>query len=159
MKKKNMSLVKFTVVAAMIGFFSPSVSVNTDLQTENSFANEFSQFSISFLHTAEAKPPARGGGGNRNVNRNVNRNTNVNRNVNVNHYHSGGRHYGHYNGRAIVAWTAGLAMGAMIASSSMPSSCTTVIANNISYRRCGSAYYRPYYQGSTVVYQVVASPY
>lgn len=35
----------------------------------------------------------------------------------------------------------------------------TVITNNISYRRCGSAYYRPYYQGSTVVYKVVNSPY
>lgn len=163
MKKKNIFLVKFTVVAAMIGFFSPSVSVNTNFQAESTYSSDFSQFNLSLLHTAEARPAARGGGANRNVNRNVNRNTNVNRNVNrnvnVNHYHGGGRHYGSYRGRAIVAWTAGLAIGAMIASSSMPSSCTTIITNNVTYRRCGSAYYRPYYQGSTVVYQVVNSPY
>lgn len=177
MKKKNIFLVKFTVVAAMIGFFSPSVSVNTNFQAENTYSTDFSQLNLSLLNTAEARPAARGGGAKRNVNRNTNvnrnvkkntnvnrnvkknTNVNVNRNVNVNHYHGGGRHYGSYKGRAIVAWTAGLAVGAMIASSSMPSSCTTVITNNISYRRCGSTYYRPYYQGSTVVYQVVNSPY
>jgi len=101
MKKKNMFLVKFTVVAAMIGLFSPSVTVETNVQSSNSYSVVPIQLNISLFNTAEARRgrgggTRRGGGGarrssgahrggsarNRSANRN--RNTNKNRNVNRN---------------------------------------------------------------------------
>jgi len=190
MKKTNISLMKFTVVAAMIGVFSPSVSVQTDVESDhlNAFSILPSNLDVSLFHTAEARRGGgggarRGGGGanrggararpasrpatrpatkpNRNVN--TNRNVNVNKNVNVNHnnrYYGGhGRGYGYYGGRPVLAFATGMAIGSVIAASTMPSSCVTTYVNGISYRRCGSSYYRPYYQGDTMVYKVVASPY
>jgi hypothetical protein len=197
MKTKNVFLVKFTAVAMLLGFFSPSVSVvNPHLQGVNTYSASLLHLNISLLNTAEARG-GRGGGArggsrggmsrgggvhrggvnrgnsnhvrnknintNRNTNRNVNRNTNVNRNVNVNHYYGGGYHgggrYGYWGGSAILAWTSAVVVGSWIAAATMPTTCTTFIHNGISYRQCGSSYYRPYYQGSTVVYQVVSSPY
>ncbi len=107
---------------------------------------------------------------NRNVNKNVNKNVNVNRNVNknvnvnVNHnnrYYGGHNpgHYGYYRGAPLMAFTTGLVIGSVIAASTMPTTCTTVVANGISYRRCSDAYYQPFYEGDTLVYRVVASPY
>jgi len=184
MKKNNLFLFKFTTVAMMIGFFSPSVSiVSLDSKGVNKRSMAPLQLSISLLNTAEARGGRGGGGGrggmnrggsmnrsagvnrgtNRNTNRNVNRNTNVNRNVNVNHYYGGGYHgggrYGYWGGRAIVAWTSAVVVGSWIAASTMPKTCTTFIQGGVTYRQCGSSYYRPYYQGNTVVYQVVNSPY
>lgn len=182
MQNKNKFLVKFTVVAAMIGLFSPSINVQTEVQSSSSsFSVLPSHISLSLFQTAEARRggggarrgggarsrPARGGNrnynrnSNRNVNRNVNRNYNRNVNVNVNHrYHGGyGRGYGYYGGRPILAFATGMAIGSMIASASMPTTCTTFVTNGISYRQCGSSYYHPYYQGDTLVYKVVASPY
>jgi hypothetical protein len=187
MKKKNI-LVKFTVVAAMIGFFSPSVSVQTNVQSaNNSYSVVPIQLSISLLNTAEAR---RGGGGarrgggsarrssgarrsggstrrgsstNRNRNKNVNRNRNVNRNVNVNHRYYGGGHrrggYGYYRGAPILAFATGMAIGSIIAASTMPSTCTTVVTGGVSYRRCDNSYYQPFYEGDTLVYRSVVSPY
>lgn len=176
MKVKNSYLVKFTVVAGMIGLFSPSVQVQTDVQANsNSYTTLLSQISMSLFKTAEARRavnrgaartrPARSG--NRNVNRNYNRNHNINRNVNrnvnvnVNHRYYGGygRGYGYYGGRPVLAFTTGLVIGSVIAASTMPTTCTTVVANGISYRQCGSSYYQPFYQGDTLVYKVVASPF
>ena len=184
MKNKNKFLVKFTVVAAMIGLFSPSVDLQTEVQSNSSsFSILPSQLSLSLFQTAEAR---RGGGGarrgggarsrpsrsgnrnvnrntnrdtNRNVNRNVNRNRNVNVNVNNRYYGGHGRGYGYYGGRPILAFSTGLIIGSVIASASMPTTCTTFVTNGISYRQCGSSYYHPYYQGDTLVYKVVASPY
>ena len=193
MKKTNSSLMKFTIVAAMIGVFSPSVSVYTDVQSShtNVYSVLPSHLTVSLFQTAEAR---RGGGGarrggarsrpssrsthrssnrsrnknvnrntNKNVNRNVNRNVNKNVNVNVNHnnrYYGGhGRGYGYYGGRPIVAFSTGLVIGSIIASASMPTSCVTTYVNGISYRRCGSSYYQPFYEGDTMVYRVVNSPY
>ena len=34
----------------------------------------------------------------------------------------------------------------------LPAGCTTVIENNITYYYCDGIYYRPYYEGDTVVY-------
>jgi len=88
--------------------------------------------------------------------------------VNVNrHYHGGhgryyggyGRGYGYYGGAPVLAFTTGLALGSMIAASTMPRSCTTVVTNGISYRRCGNSYYQPFYQGDTLVYKSVSYPY
>lgn len=180
MKKKNIFLIKFTVVAAMIGFFSPSVSIQPPIQSINAYSSPTPlHFNLSLLNKAEARPRAAtsrnvsgnrsrgnvsGNRSSRNVNRNrdINRNSNVNvnRNVNVNNrYYGGYHHYGYYGGRAIVGFTAGLVIGSMVAASTMPATCTTVVANGISYRRCGSSYYQPFYQGDTLVYKVVDSPY
>jgi len=180
MTKKNIFLTKFTVVAVMAGFLSPSVSLkNVDNQTV---------INVSVLQKAEARRPARarparrpagnrninrninrGGNANRNINRNVNRNVNRNYNrnvnVNVNHYgggyHGGYHHggYGHYHGHPILAFTTAVAIGSIIASATMPKTCTTVVANGISYRRCDNSYFQPFYQGDTLVYKAVPSPY
>jgi hypothetical protein len=91
------------------------------------------------------------------VNRNVNRNVNVN--VNHRYYGGYGHGYGYYGNDAIYGFAAGLVIGSMIAASTMPTTCTTLVANGISYRRCGSSYYQPFYQGDTLVYKVVAAPY
>ena len=82
-------------------------------------------------------------------------------NVNVNHRYYGGygHGYGYYGGHPVLAFTTGLVIGSVIAASTMPSSCTTIVANGVSYRQCGSSYYMPVYQGDTLVYKVVASPY
>ena len=187
MKKKNSFLVKFAVASAMIGLFSPSVSVKTMTPSGNGFTAMPIEMSVSLFTQAEAR---RGGGGarsgganrsrssnrsrntnknrnvnkNKNVNRNVNRNVNKNVNVNVNNNrryyggHSRG-YYGYYRGAPLMAFTAGLVIGSVIAASTMPSTCTTVVANGISYRRCDNSYYQPFYEGDTLVYKVVSSPY
>ena len=187
MKKKNNFLVKFTIAAAMVGFFSPSVSVQTTTPSGSGFGAIPIEMNVSLFTQAEARRGGgggarRGGGGgarrggganrgrssnrNRNVNRNSNRNSNrnvnrnVNRNINVNHY--GGvhhRHYGHYHGHPILRFTTAVAIGSMIAAATMPTTCTTVIANNITYKKCSNSYYQPFYQGDTLVYKVVVSPY
>jgi hypothetical protein len=41
----------------------------------------------------------------------------------------------------------------------MPTSCVTTYVGGVAYRRCGSTYYQPFYQGDTVVYKVVPAPY
>lgn len=192
MKKKNIFLVKFTVVAIAIGLFSPSVSIQPELQSRAGMSAIPMHLHVSLLNTAEAR---RGGGGarrgggarsrpsgstrsgnrsrstnksrntnrNKNVNRNTNVNRNVNRNVNVNvnnrYYGGHGRGYGYYGGAPILAFTAGLVLGSVIAASTMPSTCTTVVSNGISYRRCDNTYYQPFYEGDTLVYKSVNSPY
>ena len=37
----------------------------------------------------------------------------------------------------------------------LPAGCTTVIRRGVKYHRCGGVYYRPYYEGNTLVYIVV----
>ena len=179
MKYENSFLVKFTVAAVMVGFFSPSVSVKTTTHSESRFGIIPLEMSASLFTQAEAR---RGAGANRsrnkntnkntnknknvnkNVNRNVNKNVNKNINVNVNNNkryyggHSRG-HYGYYRGAPLMAFTTGLVVGSVIAASTMPSTCTTIVTNGISYRRCNNDYYQPFYEGDTLVYKVVVSPY
>ena len=141
----------------MLGLFSPSVHIE---QTETQ-----SQLKISILQQEEARrAEARTGNKsvnkNRNTNRNVNRN--VNKNVNVNHnnrYYGGHGRYGHYHGHPILAFTTVLAIGSIISAATMPKTCTSVVVNSIDYRRCDNSYYQPFYEGDTLVYKVVASPY
>ena len=78
-----------------------------------------------------------------------------------NYYYRSHRHrdYGYYRNRRIVAFTAGLVIGSIVASSSMPRTCTTVMVNGISYRRCDNMYYRPAYNGDMLVYEAVSAPY
>ncbi len=40
----------------------------------------------------------------------------------------------------------------------LPAGCTIVITRGVSYRYCGEVYYRPYYEGTTLVYVVVEQP-
>ena len=123
---------------------------------------------------------------NTNVNRNVNvnQNVNVNRNVNVNsNYHGGGCYNCGYNndndwnwgafaaGAAVgVATTAAVAaanrpatvvvappaLGTMVPA--LPGGCGEINTGNAMVYNCSSVYYRPYYQGTTLVYQVVTYP-
>jgi hypothetical protein len=126
----------------------------------------------------------RGANVNRNVN--VNQNVNVNRNVNVNtNYHGGGCYncgYYHDNDWNWGSFAAGAAVGvattAVVAAATRPSTQTVVVtapavgsmvttlpgtcssintANGVLYN-CSSIYYRPYYQGTSLVYQVVTYP-
>jgi len=123
---------------------------------------------------------------NANVHRNVNvnQNVNVNRNVNV-HTNVHGGYYGgccYYQdnswnwgsfaaGAAVgVATTAAVsaatrpsttvvaapAVGSVI--TALPGGCTTVAGSGAVIYQCSNAYYRPYYQGTTLVYQVVQYP-
>ena len=39
----------------------------------------------------------------------------------------------------------------------LPAGCTTVITRDVKYYSCGGVYYRPYYEGNTVVY-VIENP-
>ena len=169
MKNKNFIFAKFAIVAVAIGFLSPSISIQESRQY-NSHNILDAQINISFMNKAEARR-GRGGGANRNRsanrnrNSNRNRNTNVNRNVNKNvnvnvNHRNGGRYYGggSYRGGAIAAGVVtGLVIGSIVAS--VPPSCNTVRVNNVEYRNCSGTYYQPYYQGSTVSYRVVNSPY
>ena len=155
---KNNMLIKFTTIAVMLGLFSPSVHIE---QTETQ-----SQINISILQQAEARRAVAKTGNrsvnkNRSTNRNVNRNVNKNVNVNVNHnnrYYGGHGRYGHYHGHPILAFTAGMAIGSIISSSTMPKTCTAVKVNNVEYKKCDNSYYQPFYEGDTLVYKAVESP-
>jgi hypothetical protein len=131
--------------------------------------------------------PARNGTANVNRNTNVNRNVNVNRTINVNNnvnYHGGGCYncgYDHDHDWNWGSFAAGAAVGvattAIVASahsshttvvvappavgtviSALPASCGTVTASGVVIYNCNNIYYRPYYQGTTLVYQVVTYP-
>lgn len=102
---------------------------------------------------------------NTNINRNtnINSNTNINRDVNVNV----DVHDDHWNNwddhpfATAAAVTAGVAVTSAVIGSivySVPPSCTTVIANGVSYTQCGSTWYQPRYSGTTVQYVVVSPP-
>lgn len=118
----------------------------------------------------------------RNVNRNknVNRNRNVNRNVNVNrnssrHYRGGGHHNrhanfyrggGYYRGgvyhpvaRFTFAMLTAAAIGTIISSSSMNSSCRTYDVGGLNYKKCDNTWFRPFYEGGNLQYEAVGSPY
>jgi len=101
-------------------------------------------------------PRANVGGGGRDYNRgDVNRrDVNVNRNVDV----DVDRHWGYGGvgvGAAVAVGTA-VAVGAAV--STLPPSCTTVVADGVTYQNCGGTYYVPSYDGPNVVYEVVSPP-
>ena len=121
---------------------------------------------------------------NTNVNRNinVNQNVNVNRNVNVNGgcYNCGG--YYHDNNWNGGSFAAGVAVGAVttaaVAAATrpvnqtvvvstpavgsvinvLPGGCTIISTGGGTIYHCNSVYYRPFYQGTTLVYSVVTYP-
>lgn len=63
-------------------------------------------------------------------------------------------HHRPHVGAAIVA---GVVIGSVIAS--LPRNCSSIYINGVTYHECGNAYYKPYYQGGSVTYVVVNSPY
>ena len=151
MQTNNRSLVKFTVVAMMMGFFSPSVEFQPhELEYSKSFTTQTS-FTISLFNKAEARPARR-----------VARRT-ARRTV---HRHSGFyRGGGYYHGGAyhpVARWTlvtlSALALGSVISSASMSSSCTNVLVNGITYKNCDGTYFEPYFDGDSEEYKVVADP-
>jgi hypothetical protein len=120
-----------------------------------------------------------------NVNRNVNvnQNVNVNRNVNVNThggcYNCGYYHDNDWNWGSFAAGAAvGVATTAVVAAATRPPSttvvvqapaigtvvpglpggCATVSAGGTMIYQCSNVYYRPYYRGTQLVYQVVTYP-
>jgi hypothetical protein len=116
---------------------------------------------------------------NTNVNRNVN--VNVNRNVDVHGGYYGGCCAYQDNSWNWGSFAAGAAVGvattAVVAAASRPAATTVVVAPAIGsvittlpggcatvatggavIYHCSSIYYRPYYQGTTLVYQVVTYP-
>jgi len=122
---------------------------------------------------------------NTNVNRNVNvnNNVNVNRNVNVHGgYYGGGccAYHDDYNWGAFAAGAAvGVATTAVVAAATaprtttvvavpapaigtvigaLPGGCSAVSAPGTVIYNCSNVYYRPYYQGTSLVYQVVQYP-
>lgn len=125
---------------------------------------------------------------NTNVNRNVNvnQNVNVNRDVNVNTNYHGGYYGGGavvYNdnswnwGSFAAGAAAGAVTGAVVGAAThpattvvaapvavgtvvttLPGGCAGVTAAGGTIYNCGNVYYRPYYQGSSLVYQVVTYP-
>lgn len=99
---------------------------------------------------------------NRNRNKNVNRNVNVNRsrNVDIDVDHRHGRHY-HPIGTAVAVGAAVAVTAAVVGSivNTLPSGCTTIIQNGISYSQCGNVWYEPQYAGNNVTYVVVNTPY
>ena len=123
---------------------------------------------------------------NNNININRNANVNVNRNVNVNNsYHGGGcwncGGYYHDDGWNWGSFAAGAAVGvattAVVAAATRPSTtvvvatpaigtvvptlptgCAAVNTGTTVVYNCSNVYYRPYYQGTSLVYQVVTYP-
>ena len=122
---------------------------------------------------------------NTNINRNVNvnQNVNVNRNVNVN-VHGGCYNCGYHNdndwnwGSFAAGAAVGVATTAVVAAAThppsttvvvqapalgtviptLPGGCATVAAGGAVIYQCSNVYYRPYYQGTQLVYQVVTYP-
>ena len=94
----------------------------------------------------------------------VNRNVNVDRDVDVNIDHRyGGAGYGCcYNpvGRAAVATAAAVTTAAVVGSMvhTLPPSCQSVSVNGFTYQQCGSTWYQPQFQGTSVTYVVINPP-
>jgi hypothetical protein len=115
--------------------------------------------------TRPAQPARPGGstGGNVSVSRpNVSgdRDWNVNHNVDVNVDYDHGWGWDHPWATGAAVGTAAAITSAAIGSTvySLPPACGTAYAGGVMYYSCGGNYYLPSYQGSTVVYQVVAPP-
>ena len=104
-------------------------------------------FKLSFIDTAHAGPR----GGQRSAHRTTRprsgrTSVNVNRSVDVNVRRR----------PRVGAVAAGIAIGTRIAR--LPRGCRTVVTYNVTYHQCAGVYYRPYYQGTNVVYVVVDAP-
>ena len=142
MKKRKLFIVRLSIVAILAGMISPSIKVDTE--------DKQSPLKVSIFNQAEA-----GVRGTR-VRRNpIHRGQRYHRDGSHRRHH----HYGYYRGHAIIGFAAGLAIGSIVASSTMPTTCTTVITDDIIYKVCENIYYEPFYEDELLVYKVVVSPY
>ena len=154
---KTIGFAKFTAVAIALGFISPTISVENN-PTSSTISNvEFSIINSAQAREVKKKNSVKKKNTNKNVNvnrnkttnKNVNVNSNKNKNVNVNVNNNKRR------GVRPLGVLAGMAIGATVVASAMSPSCTTVIVNGISYRKCDGTYF----QASGSNYIVVNSPY
>jgi hypothetical protein len=110
-----------------------------------------------------------GGHRSANVNRdvNVNRNTNVNRDVNFDRdidvdrrYDGAGGCCYHPVARTAAVTAAAVTTAAVVGSvvNTIPASCSAVTVNGLTYQQCGSTWYQPAFEGSSVTYVVVNAP-
>lgn len=92
------------------------------------------------------------------INRNVNRDVNVDvdHHYNIDHDYDWGDHY-HPVARAAAA-TAVTAAAIGSYYRYLPANCATVYRGTVIYYQCGTAWYQPYYAGTTVQYVVVKAP-
>ncbi len=138
---KTLGFAKFTAITIALGFISPTVSIENTSST-------ISEIEFSIMNTAQARED-RQENRNRNKNTNVNINSNKNTNVNVNVNNNKRR------GVRPLGVLAGMAIGTAVVASAMSPSCTTVIVNGNSYKKCDGTYF----QQSGTNYIVVKSPY
>ncbi len=71
------------------------------------------------------------------------------------------RRHNYYGGAAVVAApvavaATGVAVGATVVS--LPSACSSVVVNGVTYYNCSGTYYQPVYDGPNLVYVVVQPP-
>ena len=93
---------------------------------------------------------------NRNSNSNKNKNVNVNKNINVDVDVNHRRRGYHPIATGVAIGVTAAIIGSVIYT--LPTGCTTIITNGISYRQCGSTWYQPQYSGNNVSYIVVNTP-
>jgi hypothetical protein len=157
--KNRLNGIKLGLVVVALGFLSPSItSPVVDMTPDDKCSIE--GWSMTLFYQAEAAPIHRQA---RRVSRRTSRRTS--RRVNVRHntrrYYGGGPGYGHghhhHHGHPVLAFGAAVAVGSLIAAATMPPSCTTIMHQGISYKRCDGRYYKPVYQGDELVYKVVPS--
>jgi hypothetical protein len=73
--------------------------------------------------------------------------------------HGGSGHHHHHVGAVVAAAVVtGLVVGSMVAASSIPPSCGTVVVNGVGFRQCDGYWYQPQYSGTQVTYVVVNPP-
>ncbi len=167
---KNLNFIKFTAVSIALGFVSPTLTTTQC----NSASSTISQIDFSIINSADARENRNKNRNqnknrnkntnknkNKNTNTNINTNKNTNRNVNVNSNKNRNTNVNvnvnnnKRRGPRPIAVLAGMAIGSVVVASAMSPSCTTVIVNGNSYRKCDGAYF----QQSGADYIVVKSPY
>ena len=96
---------------------------------------------------------------NRDVNRNVNRDVDFDRDIDIDvdrRYGVGDACCYHPVARTAAAVTTAAVVGSVV--NSIPSSCSAVTINGLTYQQCGSVWYQPTFSGSAVTYVVVNEP-
>lgn len=83
---------------------------------------------------------------------NIDNSRDVNANLNGGHggYYDDNHHY--------HPFAAAAAVGSIVSASKMPPSCVQVMRYNTVYTQCGSTWYQPQCQGSSVTYILVNQP-
>jgi hypothetical protein len=155
MSKHNKVLVRFSIIAILLGFMSPSVDIQPQKVAFTGPLNMSANISISLLHESEATPLRRT---TRRTARRTSRRT-VHRHSG---FYRGGGYYHRGVYHPVATWSlvtlSALAVGSIISSSSMSSSCMSQVVNGITYKNCDGTYFEPYYDGDSLEYKVVASP-